>query len=257
MNRIDELFQTRRGNILSVFFTAGYPLIDSTTGIIKHLSEAGADMIEIGMPFSDPVADGPVIQKSSEKALRNGMSIEILFKQLANIRDNISIPLLLMGYINPVLKFGVEKFCRKCAETGIDGVILPDLPPDVYLDRYSELFEKYGIHNILLITPQTDAERIRMIDKICRGFIYMVSSYSITGIKGDFTEEQLSYFSRIKNMNLINPRLIGFGISDKQAFIKACGLAQGAITGSAFVKMLSETGGDYENIKKFVQNLRG
>ena len=256
MNRIDELFKTRKGKILSIFFTAGYPLIGSTTEIINDLARAGADMIEIGMPFSDPLADGSVIQSSSEKALQNGMSIRLLFKQLADIRDSIDIPLLLMGYINPVLKFGIENFCHKCAETGIDGVILPDLPPDVYLDQFSGLFEKYNLYNIFLITPQSDDERIRMIDSVSRGFIYLVSSYSITGMKGDFTEDQLSYFSRIRDMNLVNPRLIGFGISGKHTFRSACRMAHGAIIGSAFVRMLSENGGGFENIRKFVDDLR-
>jgi tryptophan synthase alpha chain len=256
MNRIDEIFQTRKGKILSVFFTAGYPLINSTTQIINDLARAGADMIEIGMPFSDPLADGPVIQKSSETALQNGMSIRLLFKQLADIRNSIDIPLLLMGYINPVLKFGMKDFCHKCAETGIDGVILPDLPPEVYLDQFSGIFEKYNLYNIFLITPQSDDERIRMIDSVCRGFIYLVSSYSITGMKGDFTEDQLSYFSRIRDMNLLNPRLIGFGISEKYTFRSACRMAHGAIIGSAFVRMLSENGSSFENIRKFIDDLR-
>jgi tryptophan synthase alpha chain len=256
MNRIDELFQTQKGKILSVFFTAGYPSLDSTTEIINDLARAGVDMIEIGMPFSDPLADGPVIQRSSEKALENGMTIRLLFKQLADIRKRVTIPLLMMGYINPVLKFGVENFCKRCAETGIDGVILPDLPPDIYLDQFSGLFEKYNLYNIFLITPQSDNERIRRIDSISRGFIYLVSSYSITGKKVGFTEEQLSYFSRIKDMNLVNPGLIGFGISDKYTFTKACSMAHGAIIGSAFVSMLSKNGGGFENIRKFVDDLK-
>lgn len=255
MNRIDKLFRTRGNNILSVFFTAGYPSINSTIEIIRNLEKAGVNMIEIGMPFSDPVADGPVIQGSSEKALQNGMSINLLFKQLADIRKNVSIPLLLMGYINPVLKFGVENFCFKCAETGIDGVILPDLPPDIYLNQYSGIFKKKDLYNIFLVTPQMDEKRIRIIDSVSKGFLYLVSSYSITGMKGDFTEEQLSYFRRIREMNLKNPGLIGFGISDKKTFRSACDMAHGAIIGSAFVRMLTETGGGFENIKKFVDDI--
>lgn len=255
MNRIDELFRTRRENILSVFFTSGYPTIDATAGIIRDLTKAGADMIEIGIPFSDPVADGPVIQRSSEKALQNGMSIKLLFNQLADLRKTVEIPLLLMGYINPVLKFGIENFCNKCAETGIDGVILPDLPPDIYLDQYSRIFEKNDLYNIFLVTPQMDDNRIRMIDSISKGFLYLVSSSSITGIKGDFTEGQRSHFKRIRKMNLKNPRLIGFGISDKETFRSACSMADGAIIGSAFVRMLTATGGGVENIKKFVDDL--
>jgi len=257
MNRINELFQTRNGNILSIYFTAGYPLVDSTAGIIKYLAMAGVDMIEIGMPFSDPLADGPVIQKSSEEALRNGMSINLLFRQLANIRREVTIPLIIMGYLNPVLKFGMEKFCRKCAETEIDGVILPDLPPEVYLEQYSMLFDKYNLHNILLISPQSSDERIRMIDNISHSFIYMVSSSSTTGIKGGFSKDQISYFKRIKEMNLTNPALIGFGISDHKTFINACKHASGAIIGSAFVKELGEDGDVADKICKFVKGIRG
>ena len=255
MNRVDELFRTNRKKILSVFFTAGYPSIDSTAEIIRDLARAGVDMIEIGMPFSDPIADGPVIQRSSEKALLNGMSVKQLFDQLTDIRKTVTIPLLLMGYINPVLKFGVENFCNKCTEIGIDGIIIPDLPPEIYLNQYSGIFEKKDLINIFLITPQTDDERIRWIDSISRGFLYLVSSHSITGMKGNFTEEQLSYFRRISKMNLKNPGIIGFGISDKKTFKSACDMADGAIIGSAFVKMLTETGGGFENIKKFVDDL--
>jgi len=255
MNRIDELFRIRRENILSIFFTSGHPTINSTTEIIKDLAKAGVDMIEIGIPFSDPIADGPVIQRSSEKALQNGMSIKLLFNQLGDIRKTVSIPLLLMGYINPVLKFGLENFCNKCVEIGIDGVIIPDLPPDIYLSQYSGIFEKRDLYNIFLITPQMDDKRISIIDSISKGFLYLVSSHSITGMKGDFTEEQRSYFKRIRKMNLKNPRLIGFGISDKETFSSACYMADGAIIGSAFVRMLTETGGGFKNIKEFVSDL--
>jgi len=255
MNRIDKLFQDRRQNILSVFFTAGYPSSDSTGEIINDLAEAGVNMIEIGMPFSDPLADGPVIQESSKIALKNGMNTGLLFKQLTDIRKKITIPLLLMGYINPVLKFGMENFCANCAETGIDGVILPDLPPEIFLDRYSSLFEKYNLYNIFLITPQSDNERIRMIDKISKGFIYLVSSYSVTGIKEGFTANQISYFNRIKNMTLANPVLIGFGISGRGTFEAACSMANGAIIGSAFIRMLSEKDLSSNNIKQFVNEI--
>jgi tryptophan synthase alpha chain len=256
MNRIDELFRTRRGNILSVFFTSGHPTINSTTDVIRDLAKAGADMIEIGIPFSDPIADGPVIQRSSEKALQNGMSIRLLFNQLADIRKTVSTPLLLMGYINPVLKFGLENFCNKCVETGIDGVIIPDLPPEIYLNQYSGIFEKRDLYNIFLITPRMDDNRIRIIDSISKGFLYLVSSHSITGMKGDFTEKQRSYFKRIRKMNLKNPRLIGFGISDKETFSSACDMADGAIIGSAFVRMLTETGGGFGNIREFISGLK-
>jgi tryptophan synthase alpha chain len=257
MNRIDELFRTCRENILSVFFTSGHPTINSTTDVIRDLAKAGADMIEIGIPFSDPIADGPVIQRSSEKALQNGMSVKLLFNQLVGIRKTVSTPLLLMGYINPVLKYGLENFCNKCVEIGIDGVIIPDLPPEIYLNQYSGIFEKRDLYNIFLITPQMDDNRIRIIDSISKGFLYLVSSHSITGMKGDFTEKQQSYFKRIREMNLKNPRLIGFGISDKETFSNACNMADGAIIGSAFVKMLTETGGGFRNIKEFVSDLKG
>lgn len=257
MNRIDKLFQKKNKNILSIYITAGYPMIDSTKEIIKYLSGSGVDMIEIGMPFSDPLADGPVIQESSAQALKNGMTIKLLFDQLADIRKTINIPLLLMGYINPVLRFGMDNFCRKCAETGIDGVILPDLPPELFSEQYSGLFEESGLYNILLISPQTDNERIRMIDGISRGFVYMVSSSSTTGIRRSFSEEQIAYFRRIREMNLQNPLLIGFGISDKESFDIACREADGAIIGSAFIKMLHEKGSGIEGIRRFINEIKG
>jgi len=257
MNRIDKLFKDKKSNILSVYFTAGYPYLDSTTGILRALADSGADMIEIGMPFSDPMADGPVIQRSNEKALQNGMSIKMLFKQLNNIRDKVKIPLLLMGYLNPVIQFGVGNFCRQCMETGIDGVILPDLPPLVYTEQYLPFFEKHNLYNILLIIPQSDNERISTIDKISRGFIYMVSSSSVTGIKGNFSDEQVSYFERINEMNLKNPCLIGFGISNQETFKKAGKYARGGIIGSAFVNILGQDGNVEEKITQFIKKIRG
>lgn len=257
MNRIDKLFKEKQSNILSVYFTAGYPLLDSTAGIIRALATAGTDMVEIGMPFSDPMADGPVIQRSNEKALQNGMTLNLLFKQLHNIRNEVGIPLLLMGYLNPVIQFGVENFCRQCAQTGIDGVILPDLPPVVYNEEFLPVFEKYNLFNILLISPQSDDDRIRAIDKISRGFIYMVSSSSVTGVKGDFSDFQLSYFKRVRDMKLNNPGLIGFGISDHKTFISTCKYARGGIIGSAFVKILGREGKLSDNIGQFVKEIRG
>ncbi|TAL66463.1 MAG: tryptophan synthase subunit alpha [Bacteroidetes bacterium] len=257
MNRIDKLFIEKHANILSVYFTAGYPLTDSTAGIVKSLAGAGADMIEIGMPFSDPMADGPVIQHSNEIALRNGMSINLLFRQLKNIRNEVGIPILLMGYLNPVIQFGVENFCCQCAETGIDGVILPDLPPMVYIEEYLPVFDKYKLHNILLITPQSDDVRIRALDKISHGFIYMVSASSVTGTKGLFSDVQLSYFKRIKEMKLNNPGLVGFGISDHKTFNNVCKYSRGGIIGSAFVKMLGQEGHTADKISKFVKEIRG
>jgi len=257
MNRIDTLFRNKNNNILSVYFTAGYPRLDSTAGIIEALADAGADMIEIGMPFSDPVADGPVIQYSSEMALRNGMNLKLLFDQLSEIRDDVKIPLLLMGYLNPVMQFGVENFCRECTRTGIDGVILPDLPPIVYKEEYFSIFNVYDLYNILLISPQSSVERITAIDKISRGFVYMVSSSSVTGSKGNFSDDQISYFKRVSEMKLRNPVLIGFGISNHETFIDAGKFARGGIIGSAFVNILEQDGNDFENINQFIKEIRG
>lgn len=257
MNRIDTLFKEKQTNILSVYFTAGYPVLESTSAIIRSLADAGADMVEIGMPFSDPMADGPVIQHSNEIALKNGMSLKLLFQQLHNIRNEVKIPILLMGYLNPVIQFGVENFCRHCEETGIDGVILPDLPPMVYVKEYLAVFEKFDLFNILLISPQSDVDRIRAIDKISRGFIYMVSSSSVTGAKDNFSDVQLSYFKRVRDMKLNNPGLIGFGISNHETFNEACKYAGGAIIGSAFVKMLGQEGHEGNNISKFVGRIIG
>jgi len=256
MNRIDKLFSSGRNNILSVYFTAGYPSVDSTTFLIENLAQAGVDMIEIGIPFSDPLADGPVIQKSSSDALKNGMSVRLLFRQLMGIRSSVDIPLLLMGYLNPLLKYGMENFCKSCSETGIDGVILPDLPPEIYLEQYRELFRKYRLYNILLISPQTDTERIRMLDSITDGFIYMVSASSVTGIRADFTDKQKTYFERVAGMNLSHPLMVGFGVSSAETFSEACSYARGAIVGSAFIKMLGKEGCSEESIGKFVEALK-
>jgi tryptophan synthase alpha chain len=256
MNRIDLLFRSNKNGLLSIYFTAGYPLLDSLTSIVKNLAETGVDLIEIGVPFSDPLADGPVIQKSNDVALKNGMNVNLLFDQLENIRHSVDIPLILMGYFNPVLRFGVEAFCRKCYDTGIDGVILPDLPPEQFSIHYSGTFRKYGIKNILLISPQTDDTRVRMIDELSDGFLYMVSSASTTGIKHDFSGVQLEYFRRIKALNLSKPRLIGFGISDSATFREACKHADGAIIGSAFIKLLGEKGTEKETITSFIKSIR-
>jgi tryptophan synthase alpha chain len=256
MNRIDKLFREKKNNILSIYFTAGYPHLDSTVEIIKALAAAGADMIEIGMPFSDPMADGPVIQRSNEQALLSGMSLSLLFDQLKDIRSEVSIPLLLMGYLNPVMQFGVENFCTKCRETGIDGVILPDLPVKVYIDEFLTVFTENNLCNVLLITPQSSRERILEIDKTSKGFIYMVSSSAVTGIKGDFSDEQVSYFKRISEMNLKNPCLIGFGISNHETFLKAGKYVRGGIIGSAFVKILGKDGDINRNINQFIREIR-
>ena len=256
MNRINQLFHDKPGGILSIYFTAGHPVLNSTAGIIKNLAKAGADMVEIGIPFSDPMADGPVIQKSSDKALKNGMSLSILFQQLRDIRKEVSIPILMMGYLNPVMQFGLDNFYRKCTETGIDGVILPDLPLDLYLEEYRETMKKVDLHPVFLMSPQTDYDRIRLIDDASGGFIYMVSSSSTTGTRDGFSPEQIGYFERINGMNLKSPRLIGFGISSRKTFSVACNYAKGAIIGSAFIKMLDSKGDGEENIKSFVKDIR-
>jgi len=256
MNRIDKLFREKDGNILSVYFTAGYPKLNSAADIITILEDCGTDMVEIGMPFSDPMADGPVIQKSNEQALRNGMNLKLLFNELSEIRKKIEIPLLLMGYLNPVIQFGVEKFCSECNRIGIDGVILPDMPPLIYLEEYKSVFDRYGIFNILLITPQSSPERILYIDKISRGFVYMVSSSAVTGAKASFSEEQIKYFSRINEMDLTNPCMIGFGISSAETFHDAVRYSRGGIIGSAFVKALGNAGNLNENIRNFIKEIK-
>jgi tryptophan synthase alpha chain len=239
-NRINTLFEQKSSNILSVFFTAGFPHLQDTIPTIELLEKNGADMVEIGMPFSDPTADGPDIQHSNDVALKNGMSLELLFDQLKGIRDKISIPLILMGYFNPVFQFGVDRFCRKCRETGIDGVILPDLPPWEYNRQFRHHFEENGLHNILLITPSTSDERILETDENTGGFIYLVSNSSTTGAGKNVSDFQTDYFERVRKLDLKHPCLIGFGISDKTTFDNACRYASGAIIGSAFIRALQQ-----------------
>ena len=241
MNRINQKIQEDK-KILSIYFSAGYPNLNDTVQIIQDLEKNGVDMIEIGLPFSDPLADGPTIQASSTTALHNGMTTQILFDQLKDIRKSVSIPLVIMGYFNPMLQYGVENFCKKCAEIGIDGLIIPDLPVDVYAEQYKATFDKYGLINVFLITPQTSEERIRFIDGVSSGFIYMVSSASVTGSQSGFGNTQEEYFKRIADMNLKNPQIVGFGINNAETFNQATQYAKGAIIGSAFIKHLSEEG---------------
>lgn len=255
-NRINQLFETKKENILSIYFTAGYPKLNNTAEIIRLLEKHGADLIEIGIPFSDPTADGPTIQKSSETALKNGMNLELLFEQLAEIRQSVKIPLVLMGYINPVLQYGIEKFCIKCAETGIDGAILPDLPLEEFEEHYQKIFNNHNLHNILLITPQTSEKRIRQIDAVSGGFIYMVSSASVTGAGKKVEDFHQDYFKRIQSMKLNNPRLIGFGISDSDTFRNACKYASGAIIGSAFIKSFDDHLPLNESISSFISQIK-
>ena len=253
MNRINTKL-AEKDNLISIYFTAGYPAIDDTVKIIQSLEHSGVDMIEIGLPFSDPLADGPTIQASSTQALRNGMTTEILFEQLKDVRDFVTIPLLIMGYFNPILQFGVEKFCEKCAEVGIDGLIIPDLPVDIFAEDYKHIFEKYGIKNIFLITPQTSENRIHFIDNASDGFIYTVSSASVTGASSGFGNLQLEYFQRIQNMKLKNPQIVGFGISDLETFSQATKFAKGGIIGSAFINYLTENG--VEKIDDFIKKFK-
>lgn len=255
MNRIDRLFSEKKNNILSVYFTAGYPERDSTGSIIRELAKAGADMIEIGIPFSDPMADGPVIQHSNNAALRNGMNLKLLFSQLKGIRNDVDIPILLMGYLNPVFQYGIDNFCRSCSDTGIDGMIIPDLPPLVFEKDYKLLFREHELHNILLITPQSDETRIREIDSMGNGFIYMVSSAAVTGSGNGMTEQQTEYFTRVKAMNLKNPTLIGFGISGHESFNKACTFSNGGIIGSAFISILEKYGYSGRVISDFINTV--
>lgn len=239
--------------LLSIYFTAGYPNINDTVTIIENLEKSGIDMIEIGLPFSDPLADGPTIQASSTKALKNGMASALLFEQLKDIRKSVSIPLIIMGYFNPILQYGVEAFCKKCQDVGIDGLIIPDLPVDVYNDNYKSTFEKYDLINVFLITPQTSDERIRYIDSVSNGFIYMVSSASVTGSNSGFGNEQTAYFKRIADMKLNNPQIVGFGISNNETFTQATEYAKGAIIGSAFIKYLTKNGTN--SINNFVKTI--
>ncbi|NDV65208.1 tryptophan synthase subunit alpha [Bacteroides sp. 224] len=252
MNRINQLFSKQPKNLLSIYFCAGHPTLNGTAETIKALEANGVASIEIGIPFSDPMADGVVIQNAATQALRNGMSLRLLFEQLKDIRKEVKIPLLFMGYLNPIMQFGFEKFCQKCVECGIDGVIIPDLPFKDYQETYRETAEKYDIKIIMLITPETSEERIREIDNHTDGFIYMVSSAATTGSQKEFNENKQSYFKRINDMNLKNPRMIGFGISNKATFEAACQYASGGIIGSKFVTLLEENKNPETAIKKLI-----
>ncbi len=257
MNKIDLLFKKKNKNILSVYYTAGFPEKESTSFVLDELINNQADIIEIGIPFSDPLADGEVIQKSSHIALQNGMTLKYLFEQLKNSTIKKSdTPLILMGYLNPILQLGVELFCELCAENNISGAIIPDLPFDEYNEKYKTIFEKYNLKNIFLITPQTSEERIRLIDKASDAFIYVVSSASTTGKTNATEQEQINYFARIKAMDLKNPLLIGFGISDKASFVRACEYANGAIIGTAFINQIAKAEDLKSGIKKFIENIK-
>jgi len=240
MNRIDELFARKKHGVLNVYFTAGFPSLNSTADIIEQLDLAGADVIEIGMPYSDPLADGQTIQESGSKALANGMTMDILFEQLKGIRAKSNTPLLLMGYLNQIMQYGAKGFCKKAEDCGIDGLIIPDLTIQSFENEYESLFSQHGLHTIFLITPRTPEDRIRKIDSLSKGFLYVVSDSSITGGNSDISQSQLDYFARIESMQLSNPLLIGFGIKDKLTFDTACQYASGAIIGSAYIRAIEE-----------------
>lgn len=255
-NRINQLFQDSPKNLLSIYFCAGCPTLDGTASVIRTLEKNGVNMIEIGIPFSDPMADGLVIQNAATRALQNGMSLRLLFEQLRDIRQDVRIPLVLMGYLNPIMQFGFEAFCKRCEECGIDGVIIPDLPFKDYETNYKTIAEAHNVKVIMLITPETSEARVREIDAHTDGFIYMVSSAATTGAQQDFDAQKQAYFKKIEDMHLRNPRMVGFGISNKQTFDAACTNASGAIIGSRFVALLNEAEGDAEKaIKKLKENL--
>ena len=256
MNRIHYLFNTKQDRVLSIYFTAGFPKLEDTIPVMEAIEAGGADIIEIGIPYSDPIADGPTIQDSNMIALENGMSMKKLFDQLKGFRAKVHLPVVLMGYLNPIIQFGMEEFCKKCKEVGVDGLIVPDLPMQQYLDEYKSLFDSYGLVNTFLISPQTSEKRIREIDENTDGFIYMVSSHSITGAKADISDEQIAYFERVKAMNLKNPRLIGFGISDAQTFTTASQYSNGAIIGSAFIKKMKDAQDLSQDIQDYLRAVK-
>jgi tryptophan synthase alpha chain len=254
MNRIEELFKKKQNKILSVYCTAGFPRLEDTLPVMAALEDSGADMIELGMPYSDPLADGPVIQHSSTIALQNGMTIKKLFEQLKEFRNKVSVPVLLMGYMNPILQYGFEKFCADASVVGVDGLILPDLPEYEYVTEYGVIIRKYGLDFVFLVTPETSDERVKRLDQLSSGFLYAVSSSSTTGKDKNMTDVK-TYLQRIRNLKLKNPVVVGFGIKDKQTFEAACGHANGAIIGTAFIKVL-ENGTDVERAtKKFLNEI--
>ncbi|MEL7425853.1 MAG: tryptophan synthase subunit alpha [Bacteroidota bacterium] len=256
MSRINDLFAKKQSDILNIYFTAGYPEKDSTATIIKALAEAGADLIEIGMPYSDPLADGPTIQESGSQAIQNGMTLPHLFEQLEAVRPQVDLPLILMGYLNQVMQYGFDQFLADCQRVGVDGLILPDLPLYEYEQMFREKVEAAGLGMSFLITPQTSAERIRKVDELSRGFIYMVSSAAITGAKNTISDQQIAYFERIADMQLQTPRLIGFGISSHETFSTACKYAEGAIIGSAFIRALAQSDDLRQTTFDFVKGIR-
>ncbi len=256
MSRIQELFSRKKNRVLNVYCTAGYPELNSTLGIMRALQENGADLIELGMPYSDPLADGPVIQASSSKALENGMTIAVLMEQLHDFRDTVSVPVILMGYMNPVLQYGFEKFCADASAAGVDGLILPDLPEFEYESEYGAIIKKYGLDFIFLVTPETSEERVRKLDALSEGFLYAVSSSATTGKDKDFADVS-RYLQRLQSMRLRNPVLVGFGIKDKATFDTACADANGAIIGTAFIKAIENSGQPADAVSRFMKSVLG
>jgi len=256
MNRINHLFSSKEKDLLSIYFCAGHPTLEGTAEVIKTLEDNGVKMVEIGIPFSDPMADGVVIQNAATQALRNGMSLKVLFEQLKDIRKTVTIPLVLMGYLNPIMQFGFEHFCKQCTECGVDGMIIPDLPFKDYQEHYRIIAERYNLRIIMLITPETSEERVREIDEHTDGFIYMVSPASTTGAQQDFDVQKRNYFKRIEEMKLRNPRMVGFGISNKATFKAACEHASGAIIGSRFVTLLEEEKDPQQAITSLLNGLK-
>lgn len=255
MSRLQELFKIKQQQVLNVYCTAGYPQLNSTLEIIQSLQNNGADIIELGMPYSDPLADGPVIQESGNVALENGMSIAVLFQQLKQVRNTATIPIILMGYMNPVLQYGFEKFCADAAAVGIDGLILPDLPEYEYETEFGAIIRKYALDFIFLITPETSEARIRKLDNLSTGFLYAVSSSATTGQDKDFNSVE-KYLERLQSMQLKNPVLVGFGIKDKETFNSACKYANGAIIGTAFIKALNNSADINQTIKVFLDGIK-
>ncbi|HEU4472729.1 MAG TPA: tryptophan synthase subunit alpha [Flavisolibacter sp.] len=256
MSRIAELFAKKKHRVLNVYCTAGYPEIDSTLEVLRSLQASGADLVELGMPYSDPLADGPVIQASSARALENGMTISRLFGQLASVRNDIQLPIVLMGYLNPLLQFGFEKFCEAASKAGVDGLIIPDIPMHEYESRYKEIITRYGLDFIFLVTPETPPERVQQLDALSSGFLYAVSSSSITGSENDMGAVE-GYLKRLNEMRLNNPVLVGFGIKDKKSFETACRHARGAIIGSAYIKALDGEDGIEEKTSRFLKSILG
>ncbi|HLT72819.1 MAG TPA: tryptophan synthase subunit alpha [Cyclobacteriaceae bacterium] len=255
-NRITQLFSSGRKDLLSVYYTAGYPGLEDTAAIAGWLEAAGVDFIELGIPFSDPVADGPTIQASNKVALDNGMNLHLLIKQVKELRKKVQIPVILMGYLNPVMQYGMEQFCADAVEAGVDGLILPDMPMEEYLNVYRQLFEKHNLSNTFLISPTTSEARIRKIDSVTNGFIYAVAASSTTGARDSFSEDQVKYFSKLQSLGLHNPFMIGFGISNAGTFTTACTYGSGAIVGSAFINVLREARDLEKDIQAFVSSLK-